>query len=74
MAQEPIFDDTGDAQAVGRRISPWMILGAILVVLAVILGMRGIRKSRAKNLDKDRSGDSLPDSDDPGAGDSREPS
>jgi small-conductance mechanosensitive channel len=50
-------EEKAEAQTVKRRLSPWWILGAIFVVLAVVLGVRGVRKSRAKRTSKEAGGE-----------------
>jgi len=35
-----------EAQATKSRISPWLILGVIVVVIAVIFGVRSVRGSK----------------------------
>jgi small-conductance mechanosensitive channel len=50
-------EEKAEAQAVKRRVSPWWILGAIFVVIAVLLGVRSVRKSRAKRANKEAGGE-----------------
>jgi hypothetical protein len=52
----PLGDDVGDAQATERRVNPWWILGAIFVVLAIVLGIRSVRKKAAKDALEDFGG------------------
>jgi hypothetical protein len=40
--EEPV-----DSQAVKARFNPWWLLGAVLLVLAVVLGVRSVRKSKS---------------------------
>ena len=42
------LEDQVNSQAVKARFNPWWILGAILFVLAVVLGFRTLRKAKAK--------------------------
>jgi len=61
----------GDAQAVKGGVSVWWILGAIFVVIAVVLGVRSVRKARKKkeagggDEGAANPGGALPNADDP---------
>jgi small-conductance mechanosensitive channel len=60
--EEPV-----DSQAVQARFNPWWILGAILVVLAVVLGVRTLRKASDDLADAITTDDLIP-GDEPPAG------
>jgi hypothetical protein len=46
------LEEAVDSQAVKSRINPWWILGAVLFVLAVVLGFRSVRKAKGKRAEK----------------------
>jgi small-conductance mechanosensitive channel len=62
----PPADDAADSQAVKARISPWWILGAVLFVIAVLLGFRSVRKAKSKRAEKAAEG-AEPGADEPSA-------
>ncbi len=41
--ESDIVESTDDAQAVQARFNPWWIIGAMVFVVAVILGFRALR-------------------------------
>jgi hypothetical protein len=62
----PAPEQAADSQAVKPRINPWWILGAVLFVIAVVLGFRSVRKAKGKRAEKAAEG-TEPGADEPSA-------
>jgi hypothetical protein len=54
------FEEPVDPQAVKSRFNPWWLLGAILFVLAVVLGVRSLRKASDDLADAVTTDDLVP--------------
>ncbi len=46
------LEESVDSQAVKARFNPWWLLGAVLLVLAVVLGVRSVRKAKNARIEE----------------------